>query len=101
MTLISSFAKLFTSAVNERIKKWSALDEIITDSQFGFRADHGTTDAIFVLHALIDHYMSQGKRLYGAFIDYKKAFDSVSTCRSALRYKLIKHGLDSKIQRIM
>ena len=47
-----------------------------------------TTDAIFIL----EKQFNDKKKLYCAFIDVKKAFDSVS--RTYLWYKSIKSGLD-------
>ncbi|XP_053390478.1 uncharacterized protein LOC128553365 [Mercenaria mercenaria] len=82
VTLTSCFAKLFTTVINERLKTWSIQNDKITDAQIGFRSGHGTTDAIFVLQTLIDYYLNSGKRVYCAFVDYQKAFDSIS--RSAV-----------------
>lgn len=44
---------------------------------------------------LIDQQLQAKKKLYCAFIDLKKAFDSVS--RLSLWYKLIKCGIDGKV----
>ena len=95
ITLISCFAKVFTSVINSRLKAWQYEHESSTDAQFGFKSNHSTTDAIFILKYLIDRQLSSKKKLYCAFIDLKKAFDSVS--RTALRYKLIKSGIDGKL----
>lgn len=51
----------------------------------------GTSDAIFALHTLITSSLANNKRLYCAFIDFKKAFDSVD--RSKLWMKLSKIGI--------
>ena len=95
ITLISCFAKLFTSVINNRLKTWEQENEISTDAQFGFKTNHSTIDAIFILKYLIDKKLNDKKNLYCAFIDLKKAFDSVS--RTSLWYKLIKCGIDGKI----
>ena len=54
-----------------------------------------TIDAIFVLHNLVNDILSRNLRLYCAFVDLKKAFDSVY--RNALWFKLFHMGLDGKI----
>ena len=95
ITLISCFAKLFTSVINNRLKAWQSEYDSSTDAQFGFKSKHSTTDAIFILKYLIDRQLSCKKKLFCAFIDLKKAFDSVS--RTALWYKLIKSGIDGKV----
>ena len=95
ITLISCFAKLFTSILNTRLKNWSADVNNSTDAQFGFKANHSTIDAAFILKYLIDKQLSAKKKLYCAFIDLKKAFDSIS--RLSLWYKLIRSGVDGKM----
>jgi hypothetical protein len=60
------------------LMKWSEDNSVLTDAQFGFRPGYGTHDAIFALHSIISKSLRQGKRLYCCFIDYVKAFDSVS-----------------------
>ena len=64
--------------MNTRLMKWSEDDSVLTDAQFGFRPGYDTHDAIFALHSIISKSLRQGKRLYCYFIDYVKAFDSVS-----------------------
>ena len=92
---MSCFGKLFTIIINERLKKWALQNNIISDAQFGFKADYSTVDAIFILESLINKSIREKKRLYCAFIDLKRAFDSVY--RNGLWYKMIKNGLDGKL----
>ena len=56
ITLISCFAKHFTSVLNNRLKKWADDNDVSSDAQFGFKSDHSTIDAIFLLKYLIDNY---------------------------------------------
>ena len=90
ITLVSCFGKLFTVIINERLKKWAVQNEIISDAQFGFKADYSTVDAIFILQSLINKTINKKKNLYACFIDLKRAFDSVY--RNGLWYKMIKSG---------
>ena len=99
ITLISCLGKLFTSIVNERMKKWSIKYDKLTDAQFGFKAGHSTMDAIFILHNIVNMYLSENKRVYAAFIDYSKCFDLIN--RQALWFKLIKEGIDGKLLKIV
>ena len=71
ITLISCFAKLFTPVINSRLKAWQYEYESSTGAQFGFKSNHSTTDAIFILKHLIDWQLSSKKKLYCAFIDLK------------------------------
>ena len=99
ITLISCLGKLFTSVINQRLIEWSTANDISTDAQFGFKPDHSTVDAIFVLQNIIEMYLSKKQRLYCAFIDLKRAFDTVY--RNGLWYELIKYGVDGKIIRLL
>ncbi|XP_037789291.1 uncharacterized protein LOC119584690 [Penaeus monodon] len=45
-------------------------------SQFGFRKEKGTRNAIFVIRILAERSIEMQKNLYVAFIDYEKAFES-------------------------
>lgn len=95
VTLLSNFGKLFTSVLTNRVETWFEENNLLSDAQFGFRKGSSTVDAIFVLNNLIQHYINTITRLPCAFIDLKKAFDSVE--RNALWLKLFNMGLDGKI----
>ena len=95
ITLLSNFGKLFTSILTHRVDKWSEDNNFLSDSQFGFRKGLSTVDAVFVLHNLIQSFINNKMRLPCAFIDLKKAFDSVY--RKALWFKLFRMGFDGKI----
>ena len=95
ITLVSCLGKLFTSILNTRLFNFDNQNSVITDAQFGFRKNLSTIDAIFVLQTLINKTLKHRKRLYCAFIDYKKAFDFVN--RNILWYKLIKAGVRGKM----
>ena len=60
---------------------------ILGKEQAGFRKGYSTIDHVFVLHPVIDLYQSVRKRVFCAFIDYQKTFDSVD--RSLLWQKLL------------
>ena len=98
ITLISCLAKIFTGILNRRITLVCEQNELLSDAQFGFRSGRSTTDAIFVLSSIIQHYLNQNKRLYCAFIDMRKAFDSVY--RNGLWFRLGNKGIKGKILRI-
>ena len=86
---------MFTIIVNERLKKWAVQNDVITDSQFGFKADYGTIDAIFILESLIRKSLRGKNKLYCAFVDFKRAFDSVY--RMGLWFKMTNSGIDGKL----
>lgn len=77
ITLLSCLGKLFTFTLNERLKKFVNNNKKIFEEQTGFRNGYSTLDHIFTLEFICNYYVNRGKRLYVAFIDYKKAFDCV------------------------
>ena len=90
ISLISCLGKLFTALINERLTTFINNNNIIGEEQAGFRSGYSTHDHIFALHSIIDLYLNKfnrKKRLYCAFIDYRKAFDLVDI--SSLWSKLI------------
>ena len=95
ITLIKCISKLFTLVINNRLKTWEQENEVNSDAQFGFKSNHSTIDAFFILKYLIDKQLNNKMKLYCTFIYLKNAFDSVS--QTALWYKLIKCGIDGKI----
>ena len=56
-------------------------------------------DNIFVMHSLISHCINTNKKIYSAFIDFKKAFDFV--VRDMLWFKLIQNGVRCKILNVI
>ena len=97
ITLLSCLGKLFTSIINERLNKYADKIALINENQAGFRKKYSTTDHIFLFKNVIDLHLKQkkGKKLFCAFVDYRKAFDFV--WRSALWYKLKKSGIKGKL----
>ena len=51
---------------------------VFTEAQAGFRKGYSTTDHIFTLHAIIEKQFLRNAKLYVAFVDFYKAFDTVS-----------------------
>ena len=95
ITLLSCVGKLFTSVINNRLTEFINASGSMGDEQAGFRYGYSTTDHIFTLHAIVNMYLHQSKRIYCAFIDYKKAFDFVD--RSSLWSKLLAIGINGRM----
>ena len=99
ITLLSTLGKLFTRILNSRLMEWAESYHVYIEAQAGFRAEMGTADNVFVLHGLITHMVNQGKKLFCAFVDFKKAFDFVN--RDIIWYKLIKLGVRGKLLNVI
>lgn len=57
ITLLSVFAKLFTSVLNNRIITYTETYSKIGDYQYGFRKSQSTVDAMFALQSIVQHYI--------------------------------------------
>ena len=58
-------------------RKWKNENERIVETQAGFRRN-STTDQIFNLYAIAQKCLNKkGQKLYVAFVDLRKVFDSV------------------------
>lgn len=93
ITLVSCLGKTLTAIlINSQLS-----DEIesITEAQTGFRKGYGTIYNIFTLYALFSIYQSLGKNMYCTFVDFSKAFYSIS--RSALWLKLQNADINGNI----
>ena len=77
ITVLSCLGNLLTAVLNNRLKRFLDIFDELNENQAGFRNGYSTTDHIFTLNALIELFRSQKKKLYCAFIDFSKAFDSV------------------------
>ena len=99
ITFLSCVGKLFTACINARLTEYLDCAGIIGEEQAGFRGSYSTMDHILTLHCLIDLYLHRRKRIYCAFIDYRKAFDLVD--RSCLWSKLISNGINGNIIRVV
>ena len=75
------------------------VNKIIGSEQASFRSGFSTTDHMFALKSLIDIYLSKRKQLYCCYIDYSKAFDTIS--RSELWSKLLKCNVSGKNFRVV
>ena len=95
ITILSCFGKLFTCVLNNRLFNYLECLGLLCEEQAGFRKGYGTVDHIFNLKCLIDMYLFRRTKLYCAFVDYRKAFDSVN--RVLLWQKLLHNGIDGKM----
>jgi hypothetical protein len=99
ISLLPSLSKLFDIILDTRLRIWETTYAVLDQNQAGFRAKFSTVDHIFTLNTIILRYRSESRKVYCAFIDFSKAFDSVN--RAVLYYKLCKEGVSSKFIRLM
>ena len=56
-------------------------------------------DHIFSFNCILDLLFNQKKRLYCAFVDYRKAFDTVD--RPSLWSKVLKYNITGKVMTVI
>ena len=95
ITILCCVAKIYSNILNMRLQTYLESNDILVNEQNGFRASRSCIDHIFVLITVIRNRKALGKETFLAFIDYKKAFDSVE--RNCLLYKLAKIGINGKM----
>jgi hypothetical protein len=95
VALTSIISKAYTFILNKRLVKWVEREEKIVEEQAGFRSGYSTADHIFTLYALVQKFLVKNTKLYIAFVDFRKAFDSVN--RNILWHVLRKVGVHGKL----
>ena len=88
---MSCVSKLYTSVINSRLTQWAEDNDVLSEAQAGFRKDYSTVDHIFALHAMVSKHLKKNKKLYVAFVDFRKAFDTVK--RNVLWNVLLQLGI--------
>ena len=63
--------------LDRRITEYVESNGLRSIYQGGFRPQRGTAEQTFILNHLIEAARGQGQRLYCAFVDFRKAYDSV------------------------
>ena len=88
----SAFAKLYSLILLNRLIQHIEDKRLISPNQIGFMKFFRTSDHNFLLQTLIEKSKSNKKKLYVAFIDFKKAYDTVN--RSLLFDRLKELGIN-------
>ena len=78
ITPTCAMSKLFTFMLNRRINKWAEEFNILSHAQFAYKLGYSTTDAIFVLHAVLSSSPESFNGACCGFIDFTKAFDKIN-----------------------
>ena len=99
ISITSNLGKLFNKVMCARLTKFVDDNNIISENQIGFKEKCRTADHIFTLKSITDIYKKKKKKVYAAFIDLKKAFDTI--WRTGLFYILLQKRVPPKLLRII
>ena len=97
ISLLDVVGKLFTKVVQVRLQR--VAEEVLPDSQCGFRAGRGCADMVFCTRQLVEKAREHNTTLYLLFVDLRKAYDSVP--REALWQVLRKYGVPPSLVTII
>ena len=75
ISLLPTPGKVLEKIVHKQIEDYAEERLLITDSQFGFRKNRSTMQAISQLLGHVNSSMNAGSSTVALFIDFKKAFD--------------------------
>lgn len=92
ISLLSTAGKVLAVILLKRLVPIA--EEILPETQHGFRPGRGTIDMIFVARQLLEKSKEHRVPLHLIFFDLEKAFDSI--CRETLWRILAKFGLPSR-----
>ena len=63
--------------MNSRLEEFTERENILQDTQNGFRKMRCTIDNIYILNHCVNKSISKGQKLYAFFVDFRAAFDSI------------------------
>ena len=87
ITLCSVFSHLFENALRLKFSSFLTSDDL----QFGFKPNHSTNHAVYTLKSCVDYFTRRDSNVFVAFLDFSKAFDTIS--HHGLFLKLIQRNV--------
>jgi len=97
ISLLNTLYKVIAAILQKRISE--TLDRHLQKTQYGFRKDKSTGDAIHLVRRVIEYGESTKNQLHLLLLDWEKAFDKVD--REALMEAMQRMGVDEKLIRIV
>jgi hypothetical protein len=94
ISLCNISSKVYAAVINARLQRWVELNNITGEWQAGFKKGYSTIDHMFTLLASVQKQFSSNRKLYVAFIDFEKCFDSIN--RNLLWPILLKNNIKGK-----
>ena len=76
ISLLNTYYKIIASCIQNRLAE--ALDKKLMKTQYGFREQKSTIDAIFITRRLQEYAERRGNKGLMLLLDWEKAFDKVS-----------------------
>lgn len=77
ISLTSCLSKAYEAIINTKISTFCMRNNVVPDTQFGFKHCHATTHAIHKLLADLNFQVGRSQLVGAVLLDLEKAFDSV------------------------
>ena len=87
--IMSCIAKVYSHVLNTRLQRHLETNNLLSDTQNGFRAGRSCIDHIFSLVTILRNRKLKGEQTFLCFVDFRRAFDSVN-------HVLLFHALSSQ-----
>ena len=97
ISLLDIVGKLFARVIQDRVQMIA--EDVLPDSQCGFRKGRGCNDMVFVARQLIEKSVEHDDQLCVLFVDLRQAYDSIP--RTSLWSILSKLGVPPKMLKVI
>lgn len=78
ISILPAISKILEKIINNQLVKYLDNKSILSKTQFGFRSKLSTADAVHELTDYVVRELDKSNRTVGIFLDFAKAFDTVS-----------------------
>ena len=85
--------KVFAKIIQRRLQV--LVEDVVADSQCGFRSGHGCADMVFCVRQLVEKAIEHNTKVFLLFVDLRKAYDLVP--QSAMWLVLQKYGVPTVV----
>lgn len=91
VSILPQFSKVLEKLFTKRLDIFIETNNLLVDSQYGFRTNRSTSLALMELIKEITNGIEKKKHVVGIFIDLKKAFDTIN--HNIVLQKLERYGI--------
>ena len=77
ITLFPILCKIYEMMLLNRLENYAKQNKLFSDLQLGFQEGVGCTEASFTILESTNHMLEKGSKVFGCFLDVRKAFDTV------------------------
>jgi hypothetical protein len=99
ISILNSFSKIYEKIIQIRLDSFITKNNLLDNSQYGFRKQHSTEFALINLVDKIANFIEDKKYVICIMIDIKKAFDSLN--HKILIGKLLNYGFRGNVIKLL